>query len=367
MIITRCPACHTAFRVSPEQLALRNGRVRCGHCYRPFDAREHRIADDALDQVTLPPVIQSRRTRKRPPRPEAPPPTPTPTPAPEPAPPAFEFPLPDPEPTPPAAPARPEPEATAWPEPATGPEPEPDFAPESGYTPVPPSPWVPLDDATADARESRYRRSGARAPRLDDDLTAHPPDDTSETDTAAEPDAAVEHWRADAYAPPGTPARHRWLWALCIGMLLGALGAQASYIWRETITREFPQLRPLYLAACARLGCDVPLPRIARQIAIEHSALGFDPDDNTLFELQAVLRNRADHPQQLPHIELTLTNLDDQPLARRALAPAEWAPKGRDAAAGIAPGERIRITLPFTVHDLDPESVTGYRVVAFYP
>src|SRR5690606_4944926 len=109
MIITRCPACHTAFRVSPEQLALRNGRVRCGHCYRPFDAREHRIADDALDQATLPPVIQSRRTRKRPPRPEAPPPTPAP-----------------------------EPEATAWPEPATGPEPEPDFAPESGYTPVPP-------------------------------------------------------------------------------------------------------------------------------------------------------------------------------------------------------------------------------------
>jgi len=34
---TRCPGCNTIFRVSPEQLAIREGQVRCGHCRTVFD------------------------------------------------------------------------------------------------------------------------------------------------------------------------------------------------------------------------------------------------------------------------------------------------------------------------------------------
>ena len=34
---TRCPACKTIFRVTPQQLALREGQVRCGHCHTVFD------------------------------------------------------------------------------------------------------------------------------------------------------------------------------------------------------------------------------------------------------------------------------------------------------------------------------------------
>ena len=34
---TRCPGCATVFRVTPEQLALRAGQVRCGHCKTVFD------------------------------------------------------------------------------------------------------------------------------------------------------------------------------------------------------------------------------------------------------------------------------------------------------------------------------------------
>jgi predicted Zn finger-like uncharacterized protein len=34
---TRCPACRTIFRVTPAQLALRDGQVRCGHCHTVFD------------------------------------------------------------------------------------------------------------------------------------------------------------------------------------------------------------------------------------------------------------------------------------------------------------------------------------------
>ena len=34
---TRCPACKTIYRVTPQQLALRDGQVRCGHCHTVFD------------------------------------------------------------------------------------------------------------------------------------------------------------------------------------------------------------------------------------------------------------------------------------------------------------------------------------------
>ena len=40
MMLTRCPTCSTAFRVTPEQLKVRAGKVRCGHCKAVFNALE---------------------------------------------------------------------------------------------------------------------------------------------------------------------------------------------------------------------------------------------------------------------------------------------------------------------------------------
>jgi predicted Zn finger-like uncharacterized protein len=42
-LVTRCPACRTAFRVVADQLRLRQGLVRCGQCDTVFDARDHLI------------------------------------------------------------------------------------------------------------------------------------------------------------------------------------------------------------------------------------------------------------------------------------------------------------------------------------
>ncbi|MCB1958819.1 MAG: zinc-ribbon domain-containing protein, partial [Rhodocyclaceae bacterium] len=51
MMLTRCPACETSFRVRPEQLQARQGRVRCGHCSRPFNALESLVDEDGLTPV----------------------------------------------------------------------------------------------------------------------------------------------------------------------------------------------------------------------------------------------------------------------------------------------------------------------------
>ncbi|HEV8257355.1 MAG TPA: zinc-ribbon and DUF3426 domain-containing protein [Casimicrobiaceae bacterium] len=34
---TRCPGCRTIFRVTSQQLTMRGGQVRCGHCHTVFD------------------------------------------------------------------------------------------------------------------------------------------------------------------------------------------------------------------------------------------------------------------------------------------------------------------------------------------
>ena len=52
MILTRCPACGTRFRVTPEQLRAREGRVRCGRCRAAFNALE--ALDEAARAVPLP-------------------------------------------------------------------------------------------------------------------------------------------------------------------------------------------------------------------------------------------------------------------------------------------------------------------------
>lgn len=65
MSATRCPHCQTRFRVTPAQLELRAGMVRCGACREIFNGREHLLpesveaevlatgADDADGRMTL--------------------------------------------------------------------------------------------------------------------------------------------------------------------------------------------------------------------------------------------------------------------------------------------------------------------------
>ncbi|MBS0355046.1 MAG: zinc-ribbon domain-containing protein [Proteobacteria bacterium] len=57
MILARCPACSTTFRVRPEQLNARHGRVRCGQCQHAFNALENQVEEETLaDELPSEPV-----------------------------------------------------------------------------------------------------------------------------------------------------------------------------------------------------------------------------------------------------------------------------------------------------------------------
>jgi predicted Zn finger-like uncharacterized protein len=55
MMLTRCPGCTTTFRVTPEQVKARHGKVRCGRCQHIFDAIEF-LVDAPAAAPTAPSV-----------------------------------------------------------------------------------------------------------------------------------------------------------------------------------------------------------------------------------------------------------------------------------------------------------------------
>ena len=80
--------------------------------------------------------------------------------------------------------------------------------------------------------------------------------------------------------------------------------------------------------------------------------------------LTATIRNRAGHAIAYPYLELTLTDSSDRIVARRALAPSDYAGGTAEPRQGIPPnGERvIRLFL-----DASASQQAGYRLYLFYP
>ena len=216
------------------------------------------------------------------------------------------------------------------------------------------------DDATAAGPAERETAGEGEAPEADE--PSSPPD-------LPPPADALEAARLDAtYGAPSAPPVRRALLGLGIGILLGALTVQAAYLFRAEITRAWPQLRPVYLAACEPFRCTIPLPRLADRIGIETSDLQSEAGRPGRFILNATVRNRAPHPQAYPHLELTLTDAQDRPAVRRVLTPQEWVPPAQLARAGLRAGfpagREIALKVPFEAEGV---AAVGYRLYVFYP
>lgn len=194
----------------------------------------------------------------------------------------------------------------------------------------------------------------------------------AETPEPAQP-ASIEPWAASGagafdFGPiaASDTAKHarRWPWLLGALLLLLVLLAQAAYFYRSTIIVLFPQAKPHALALCAILGCDLPLPRRIKLMSIEASDLQADTTNPNVMVLTATLKNRAIFDQQLPLLELTLTDAQDQPVVRRVLTPQDYLGKAANARAGFAANSEIAIKVFIEGSQV---KATGYRLYLFYP
>lgn len=175
---------------------------------------------------------------------------------------------------------------------------------------------------------------------------------------------------ADARALPEflaeRPARRefRFTWGLLSLIALAAAAAQALFHFRTEVAALFPETRPHLEIACEMLDCELRLPRRAELLSIESSDLQADSNRANVLVLNAVVRNRAPFPQELPSLELTLNNERDEAVVRRVLSPAEYLAGRRAAVGGIAPGaeESLRLHL-----EAAKVRATGYRLYLFFP
>jgi len=161
------------------------------------------------------------------------------------------------------------------------------------------------------------------------------------------------------------PAARKRKAAIPIAVLLVLLLiAQGLYFFRHTLAASLPGLKPMLIGYCALLSCTVDLPREIDALAIESSELEADPQLPNVITLHAVLRNRSGHAQAWPSLELTLTDLRDQVIARRIFQPADYLRDKEALPKGIGRNREQEIALRLDTSDLSP---SGYRLLLFYP
>jgi predicted Zn finger-like uncharacterized protein len=273
-MLTRCPHCQTTFRVTPDQLKVRQGRVRCGRCQTVFDGIE------ALeDEGSRPAALEFHSS-------------------------IFQA----------QAPA--------------------ELLILGGMPPatkdVPPAPHPAREEAVdlVEGAESALSEETELEPLLHEDA----------------------------------PRRRAWPWILGILLALLVLGFQAIMQLRVELAVLYPSARPALLAVCEVLGCEVSLPRNIDLIGIETSDLHPDPAANGRLQLVASLRNRAPFAQPWPQLEVTLTDVADQPLVRRVFAPTEYLPADGVPAFAAKSEQPVNLLL-----EAPGVVAIGYRLYVFYP
>lgn len=318
MLVTTCKHCGARFRVTPDQLNLRQGQVRCGQChevFNGFEALERFPGDDTGARLLAARAAQS--------------PQPHPDPVADLADVDFGSRVGSGRPAPAPAPAAPAPEL---PQLADLPD-VPDLLLENA------EPAPPAEPAAARAAQEPPAASPAAGPA--------PP---------------AEAWAPPLEPPP--PARPSRAWSFGVVFLLLVLGLQAAYHWRARLAQQYPPLRPILESACARAGCTVPWVNDEAALKLEDSELLEVPGKPGQIALQARIRNLSAAAQEFPHLELTLTDITGQTAIRRVLRPADYLGRAPVAGEVLAGGAEVLVSVRLETGSTRP---TGYELLLFYP
>ena len=408
-LATQCPHCQTTFRVVHDQLKLRAGLVRCGHCKEIFNGIEHLLPPPdvepaektplavepvAFEPAFIPAVATESiiaQTAEEPSLVAA----------------ADTFDLPSPGTT--AVVEDPiEEEANHNPSDQIDfdiPEP---FEPEVEIDNEPKQPT----EAVASKREDPLQRmtlvdftreypeesaGPAQANTAEQELSnaadgpAFDPHSKDELDEAIE-DLQRKPWRSNKKSAKAKTRnsqeeepesfdddeptfvkrgrRNQWLGKklrialgiACFILLIAAL-VQGTYLFRNQIAGMFPQAKPFLTQLCDVIACRIDLPAQITAVSIESSELQTLADNKESFVLTTLLRNYSDTLQAWPHIELTLNDANEKPLLRRVFKPADYLNES-EIRKGFAASSEQSVKLSF---DLAQIKASGYRVYLFYP
>jgi len=195
----------------------------------------------------------------------------------------------------------------------------------------------------------------AEPPRLAMPILRRDPVQTLFVETAGPPRAA---------RTPPTFARRRglrrprnsgfWLAACCV--LLLTLGAQIAWSQRAEWIDD-ARVRGVLDPLCAHLSCRLPLRHDSATLELLSRDIQPHPSVSGALIISATLRNDASFAQAYPTVEVSLSNLDDKPVAMRRFQPRDYLADARAIRQGIAAGASA--SLVFEVAD------PGRNAVAF--
>lgn len=158
---------------------------------------------------------------------------------------------------------------------------------------------------------------------------------------------------------------------------------------RDALAARYPVILPAVETLCMPLKCQVSPPRIIEAVAIDSSSFTQVGPDS--YRLNFVLQNKQASAVAMPALEVTLTGIDEQPLLRKIVLPAEFGATSdwlysastftgafevRTAGGGAATpapldapqaGEPAAKAPPDAQKLAGPLTITGYRLLAFYP
>jgi len=164
------------------------------------------------------------------------------------------------------------------------------------------------------------------------------------------------------------PTRSHALWGrlwvrLSLGLLCGlalvALGAQATWQFRDALVARYPQLRPDLQAFCELARCELKPWQRLESFSVDSSALS-QAGSGHHYKLALSLRNKSEFELALPWVELSLTDASGQLIARRALSPQDFG-LSKDA---LAASSELPVNTLLTTGE---RAVSGYSVELFYP
>ncbi|HHH38703.1 MAG TPA: DUF3426 domain-containing protein [Sedimenticola sp.] len=298
---TRCPHCHTLFRLHPEQLRMANGRVRCCRCSEIFDARE-RLQDNPGPPPPAPPSGDGGE-------------------------PGISL-------------------ADLFGEEPTVTLPLP--AADRGQPPTaaPGGPETVSPDEAVDALQEDRVSIGGRPP--------------AQAPPAAPPKAETAQALPPSHPPAERPAGG-WsslFWSLAIIALLVTALAQLAWLDRERLVREFPQSRPLLERLCDWAECQLPPREDPALLQLVERSISAEPELKSALRIHFSFRNRAPFPQPCPVVALYLYGSDERLIARRRFTPAQYGCPVTADNPTIPPGEQV--TADLLVEDPGP-AATGFE------
>jgi hypothetical protein len=164
--------------------------------------------------------------------------------------------------------------------------------------------------------------------------------------------------------------------------VLGILGLvfQATLFLKDSLAAHHPQWREALTVFCKWAACQIEPLQLADAVLIDHAAVDLiteqevnsntattsDVHDASLMNLaqwrfQITLRNAEKISVAMPWIELTLTDLQNQPVMRQVINPTDFgAPKVLKAGEIWSHDLRLRLVN-------EQIGFLGYRLQTFYP